>query len=63
MPHVDRDEALHKYMENIFHRAPTYLSTDDIKLKHVKYVWLLAKYKQTDLLLRQHQVNNIMYDF
>ena len=60
MSHIEQENSLGDYMKATFGRYPDYLS-GDIKLKHVKHVWLVVKYVQTDLLKRQHQV--IFIDF
>ncbi|XP_067936897.1 E3 ubiquitin-protein ligase rnf213-alpha-like [Watersipora subatra] len=54
MSHVQGDNSLAEYMYATFGKEPSYLSKD-VKLKHVKHVWLLVKYTQTDLLMRQFQ--------
>lgn len=58
--HVERDDSVVGYMESMFGAEPAYLS-NQVKLKHVKHVWLLVKYRQTDLLKRQHQVRFLLF--
>lgn len=55
MAHIDRDKPLKEYIIATFGKDPEYLPAD-AQLRHVKHVWLLVKYVQTDLLKRQHQV-------
>ncbi|XP_067937583.1 E3 ubiquitin-protein ligase rnf213-alpha-like [Watersipora subatra] len=54
MTHIDGEESLDEYMNSTFGRESGYLSKD-VKLKHVKHVWLLVKYTQADLLMKQFQ--------
>ena len=51
---IEEDKSLAEFMAS-FAKDLTYLP-DTIKLRHVRDVWLLLKYCQTDLLMRQHQV-------
>ncbi|KAF6032078.1 hypothetical protein EB796_009578 [Bugula neritina] len=53
-PHIEGEDSLAEYMKETFGREPEYLS-QEIRIKHVKHVWLLLKYAQTDLLMKQHQ--------
>ena len=55
MSHVEADKPLTEYMGATFGKEPGYLSSD-VKLKHVKHVYLIVKYTQTDLLMGQFQV-------
>ena len=51
---IEEDKSLAEYMQS-FARDLSYLP-DTIKLKHIRDVWLLIKYVQTDLLMLQRQV-------
>jgi len=50
---IEEDKSLAEYMQS-FAKDLTYLP-DSIKLRHVRDVWLLIKYTQTDLLLKHRQ--------
>ncbi|KAF6041591.1 hypothetical protein EB796_000104 [Bugula neritina] len=52
--HIEGEDSLAEYMKETFGREPEYLS-QEIRIKHVKHVWLLLKYAQTDLLMKQKQ--------
>ena len=57
MQHIDMERSLGQFMSNVLEleKSPAYLK-GDIQLRHVRDVWLLLKYTQTDTLLRNEQV-------
>ena len=59
LTHVEREDSLFEYMEATFGREPDHLSKE-VKLKHVKHVWLVVKYAQIDLLMKKNQVSITM---
>lgn len=56
LPRIERDNSLSEYMKTTFGREKISYLSDNIRLKHVRDVWLLIKYYQTDLLMKQNQV-------
>lgn len=56
LPNIEEDSSLKEYIDATFGRGPPEYLSKEIKLKHVKHVWLIVKYAQTDLFMRNKQV-------
>ena len=59
MQHVDMERPLGQFMKEVLglDEAPGYMNSE-AKLKHVKHVWLLLKFTQTDSLMKNDQVTS-----
>lgn len=55
MQYIHREKPLAEDIQALFGHAPAYLAPE-IQLKHVRHVWVLVKFAQTDMLMSQHQV-------